>query len=79
VTATAPGSGPPAPTGTVVFLDATGVALSTPPATLTNGIATLSLKFTKSTTVIAKYSGDANFLASTSTALTQTVNQPGTG
>ncbi|HEY3319245.1 MAG TPA: MBG domain-containing protein, partial [Planctomycetota bacterium] len=72
VGASSPGSG--TPTGTVVFKDG-ATTLST--TTLASGSAT----FTTSTlanaghSITAAYSGDANFIASTSTTLTQTVNQ----
>ncbi|HEY3325199.1 MAG TPA: MBG domain-containing protein, partial [Planctomycetota bacterium] len=70
--ASSPGSG--TPTGTVVFKDG-ATTLST--KTLASGSAT----FTTSTlanaghSITAAYSGDTNFIASTSTTLTQTVNQ----
>jgi hypothetical protein len=71
VTASAPGSG--TPTGTVTFYDGT-VALGT--ATLSNGVA--SLKTTAlsvgANSITVSYSGDSNFLSSTSGSLALTVN-----
>ncbi|OWK39106.1 beta strand repeat-containing protein [Fimbriiglobus ruber] len=69
------------PDGTVTFLDA-GVSLGT--ASLSNGTATLTtaLLATGSHTITASYAGDSEYVASTSTAITQTVDQltivPGT-
>ncbi len=60
-------------TGTVSFLDGT-TSLGT--ATVSSNIAQLSLSSLSvgSHSITAKYSGDNNFTASTSTAVTQTVN-----
>jgi len=67
-----PGSGGPA-TGTITFFDGT-TSLGT--ANITNNIATLSSCGLQggAHTVTAKYNGDPNYIASTSTALTETVN-----
>jgi hypothetical protein len=61
------------PTGTVTFLDGT-TSLGT--ALLTNGAAQLPISnfIAGLHAVTAKYSGDANFAASTSAVLTETVN-----
>jgi hypothetical protein len=61
-------------TGTVTFLDGT-TSLGT--ATVSSNIAQLSLSTLPvgSHSITAKYSGDGNFTASTSSAVTQTVNQ----
>ena len=75
VTANAPGSG--TPTGMVDFYDTTtGVDLSIPPIALTNGTATLTVADLPvgNNTIMLSYSGDDNFLAS-STTTTVTVNQ----
>jgi autotransporter-associated beta strand protein len=76
VGAVAPGSG--TPTGTVTFMDGT-TALGTP-VTLTNGQATFMTATLSSAThpITAVYSGDSNFAASTSPALTQSVSQVAT-
>jgi hypothetical protein len=63
------------PTGTVTFQDG-GVALSQCSAiTLTGGMAscTISIMSAASHSITAVYSGDANFLAATSSALTEAV------
>ena len=76
VKALAPGSG--TPTGTVTFLDGS-TTLGT--ATLSSGgKATFTTKSLPvgSYTITASYGGDSNFITSTSTALTQTVNQDAT-
>jgi hypothetical protein len=73
VTAVSPGSGKPA--GTVAFYDG-GTALGT--ATLANGVATLKVSSLSvgSHALTAVYNNtDGNYTTSTSTALTQTVNQ----
>jgi hypothetical protein len=76
VKAVAPGSG--VPTGTVTFYDGSTI-LGTDPiygsGQATISIATLSVG---SHTITASYSGDSNFTASTTPALTQTVNQAAT-
>jgi hypothetical protein len=61
-------------TGTVTFLDGT-TSLGT--ATISSNVAQLSLSSLSvgSHSVTAKYSGDGNFTSSTSSAVTQTVNQ----
>lgn len=61
-------------TGTVTFLDGT-TSLGT--ATVSSNVAQLSLSSLSvgSHSITAKYSGDGNFTASTSSAVTQTVNQ----
>jgi hypothetical protein len=66
-----------APTGTVTFLDG-DTALET--VTLNQGTATLSTSALDAGThfITASYSGDDGDSASTSTALAQVVNQPGT-
>ena len=63
------------PTGTVTFLDGT-TSLGT--GTLSTGHATLSTTTLAagSHSITASYQGDATFAASTSTVLTQTVNNP---
>jgi hypothetical protein len=73
VVPTPPGSG--TPTGTVSFQDGATV-LGT--GALANGQATLSIATLANGghTLVASYQGDANFSASTSAPLTQTVNQP---
>jgi hypothetical protein len=73
-TATLQSSGGGAPTGTVTFLDGT---TSLGVATVSSNAAQLSLSTLSpgSHTITAKYSGDGNFTASTSSAVTQTVNQ----
>ncbi|HZR29869.1 MAG TPA: Ig-like domain-containing protein, partial [Terriglobales bacterium] len=75
VTAVAPGSG--TPTGTATFFD--GVTSLGPGTLDINGKATLSTAALAvgSHSITASYSGDGNFNASTSPAITQTVN-PGT-
>jgi hypothetical protein len=77
LTATVSGSGAATPTGTITFLDGaatlgTGM-LSGGKATLTKSNFTVG-----SHTLTASYGGDANFMASTSTALAQTVNKAST-
>jgi len=64
-------------TGTITLLDGT-TSLGT--ATVTSNAAQLSLSslLEGSHSITAKYSGDANFSGSTSTTLTQTVNQGST-
>jgi hypothetical protein len=64
-------------TGTVTFLDG-ATTLGT--STVSSNIAQLSLSSLSvgSHSITAKYSGDANFTASTSAAVTQTVNQAST-
>ena len=76
VKAVAPGSG--TPTGSVTFLDGS-TTLGT--ATLSSGgKVTFTTKALPvgSDTIMAVYGGDSNFITSTSTALTQTVNQDAT-
>jgi len=75
VKAVSPGSG--TPTGTVTFYDGT-TNLGT--GTLSGGTTTLSTTFfvVGSHSVTVVYSGDPDFTGSTSSALTQTVNQAGT-
>jgi hypothetical protein len=72
VTAAAPGSG--TPTGTVIFLDGAATLGS---ATLSSGSATLATSSLSAGnhTITVSYGGDANFNASTSAAITQTVNK----
>ncbi len=74
VTAAAPGSG--TPTGTVNFDDA-GTPIGV--GTLSGGIATFSTAFfvLGSHSITVSYGGDSNFTGSSSTALSQTVNQAG--
>ncbi len=62
------------PTGTVTFLDGTA---SLGAATVSSNAAQLSLSTLSpgSHSITAKYSGDANFTASTSASLSQTINQ----
>jgi hypothetical protein len=75
VKAASPGSG--SPTGTVTFYDGTTNLGS---GNLSGGKATLPTTFfiVGSHSITADYSGDPDFTASTSSALTQTVNQAGT-
>src|SRR5205807_2049161 len=75
VSAVAPGVG--TPTGTVTFRDGS-TTLGT--AALTNGTATLDTTALTvgSHAITVVYSGDTNFATSTSTPLTQTVNQVST-
>ncbi|MGA7988942.1 MAG: Ig-like domain-containing protein [Candidatus Dormiibacterota bacterium] len=78
VSVTAPGAG--SPTGTVDFMDG-GVAIAACAAqAVTGGTATCSTSFgaAGTGTLTAIYSGDSDFSASTSPALTQTVNQGAT-
>lgn len=65
------------PTGTFTFFDGT-TSLGT--ATTTNNTAQLSVSTlgAGSHSITARYSGDANYVPSTSSALTQTVNQAAT-
>src|SRR5262249_41980859 len=73
----APMSGSGTPTGTVTFLDAdTSIASGT----LSGGTATFSTSSLAvgMHTITASYDGDANFSASTSSAITQTVNSTST-
>jgi hypothetical protein len=72
VSASSPGSG--TPTGTVEF-DDSGVSIGS--GTLSGGSATFSTSSLSvgNHTITASYSGDFNFSASTSAAITQTVNQ----
>jgi hypothetical protein len=73
VTANAPGSG--TPTGTVDFFDSTtGDDLGK--VTISSGVATLSTSTLSpgSHSITVSYSGDSNFLASTTTASTITIN-----
>jgi Bacterial Ig-like domain (group 3)/FG-GAP-like repeat/FG-GAP repeat len=65
------------PTGTVTFLDGT-TSLGT--GTLASGSATFQTSSLTAGThsITASYSGDTNFKASTSTALSQVVDNPGT-
>jgi hypothetical protein len=73
----APASGSGTPTGTVTFLD-DGVSIGS--ATLSNGSSTFvtSSLSVSAHTITASYSGDANFNASISAAITQTVNPANT-
>jgi hypothetical protein len=74
VNAKLPGSG--TPTGTVTFLDGAST-LGT--ASLSSGKATLKAKLAVGThNITISYGGDANFNASTSATLTQTVNKDAT-
>ena len=75
VTAVAPGSG--TPTGSITFLDGS-TTLGT--ATLSGGKATFKTTALAAGphTITVSYSGDGNFVTSTSGPLTQTVNQAGT-
>ena len=73
VTATPPASG--TPTGTVTFMDS---ATSLGPGTLSGGVATLSTSSLAvgGHTISVVYGGDSNFMGSTSSGVTQTVNLP---
>jgi hypothetical protein len=75
VKAASPGSG--TPTGTVTFYYGASDLGS---GTLSGGIATFSTSFVVlgSHSITAVYGGDTNFTTSTSSALSQTVNQAGT-
>ena len=75
VSAVAPGTG--TPTGTITFKDGT-TTLGT--AALANGTAALAVSSLSlgSHSLTAAYAGATNFLASTSTAVTQTVNNAST-
>ena len=68
-------SGTGTPTGTVTFMDGTTTIGS--PVTLTAGVASVSTSTLTAGphSITAVYAGDTNFATSTSTALTQTVNQ----
>jgi subtilase family serine protease len=74
-TATVSGDGG-VPTGTVTFLNG---SVSIGNGTLAGGVATLTTSFATAGTVAvqARYSGDANFTASTSAPLTETIVVPG--
>ncbi len=76
VAAASPGSG--TPTGTVNFLDGTTVIGTAEP--LTAGVATFSTSSLTVAThsITAVYSGDTNFTTSTSSAVSQVVNQAAT-
>jgi len=69
-----PGSGSGIPTGTVTFLDG---ATSIGTGTLVNGAATLTLSVLAvgSNPITATYSGDTNFLTSTSVQLNQVISK----
>ena len=75
VKAASPGSG--TPTGSVIFLDGSTVLAT---VNLSGGTATYSTTTlaVAAHTITVSYSGDGNFLASGSTALTQTVNPDAT-
>jgi CSLREA domain-containing protein len=72
-----PTSGSGTPTGTVTFLDG-GVSIGS--GTLSGGSTTFTTSglAVGSHTITVNYSGDSNFSASTSAAITQTVNQAST-
>jgi hypothetical protein len=72
-TATVTGPGPTPPTGTVTFFDA-GKPIGS--ATLSGGKASLTLTTLSAAThsIKAVYSGDTNYLTSTSTSLSEVVN-----
>ena len=74
VTAVSPGSG--TPTGTVTF-DDNGTPFTDGTVTLSSGVATFSTSSLAVGTqsITAVYSGDANFTTSTSSAVSQVVNQ----
>ena len=77
IKAMAPGSG--TPTGTVTFTDKTAnTVLGT--VSLSGGVASLAIKAlgVGGHTIVATYSGDANFQASGSASVTETVNQAAT-
>ena len=80
VAVSAPGAG--TPTGTVTFKDGTSTITCTSgtPALNGSGVATCTLASTTvgAHSITGVYSGDTNFLTSTSTAFTQTVNQAST-
>ena len=65
------------PTGTITFF-ANGVQIGTPQTISANGVATLVNTFSTANTYVitAKYSGDANFNASTSASTTITSSAP---
>ena len=79
VNVSAPGSG--APTGTVAFLDGgTTVAGCGAQPVMATGLATCASAFAAAgtATVTGVYSGDADFIGSTSAALTQVINRGAT-
>jgi hypothetical protein len=80
--AVAPVSGTGTPTGTVTFRDSVGPGLTNfGSSTLSGGVATFSISDLTGAdfhSVTAAYAGDANFNASTSAALTQTVQSANT-
>jgi hypothetical protein len=80
-TATVTGSGTANPTGTVNFFDG-GTSIGQGTLSTTGGISTASFSTaawsTATHVITAAYNGDSNFNTSTSTALTQTVNQAST-
>ena len=74
VSAVAPASG--TPTGTVAFLDAASTIIGCTAQPLVAGVATCNATYLTAGihTITAAYGGDANFTASTSPGLTQTVD-----
>jgi hypothetical protein len=68
------------PTGTVTFLALNGAAtLGSGPVNSSSGVATFTTSAlpTGAYTITAQYSGDTNFLASTSSSASEVVNTPG--
>jgi hypothetical protein len=78
VTAVVPASG--TPTGSVAFMDGASAIAGCAAQPLVAGVATCAVTYTGvgSHAITVVYSGDANFTASTSSVLTQAVNQGAT-
>lgn len=78
VSATTSGSGVPAPTGSVTFLDS-GTPISSPVNLPNSGPAMFTISTLAAGThgITAQYNGDPNYSASTSSAVTLTVNKNG--
>jgi subtilisin family serine protease len=68
---------PNSATGSVVFFDGAAAISGTMPLVSGSASVTISTLSAGSHAITAQYSGDATFNAATSTALLQTVNQPG--
>ena len=79
VTATSPGSG--TPTGTILFKDGSGTLGTCSAQALSSGSATCSASFNAAAsprTISAVYSGDGDYVASTSSNLSQVINKAST-
>ena len=75
VTGVTPPPGVPAPTGSVTFLDgATALGPAVPVASDASSAFTISMLTAGTHTITAQYSGDADWSASTSSAVSQLVN-----